>query len=493
MSLEQVANLTEIDFDSMICGDITMPEVQTNVFVYHCRATIDGFGDVHLLNPNAAAGGVGESYWHFTMPPGTSTATFGVPIGALAGTTSVKLVLYLDAGAQVLTSQRFTVSTTFSKIAISVSGLTPNTMYRCAIQVNDIGQQAVVLVGRCTLDPGKGTGTFANGFVRLRASPAVMSGTSHRGVWNTLFHEHDNQSELPVITDAASVASEVYGLSGSGLGNVVYLERGRVSGIQAVAAVNGGITIDDFAFPANRQERAVSVRHQGGGGGWNGTNRLGVFLRAIYLPVAAQVWHGPIASAKRLIIIGDSIAAGNLATNMLYQGWTSRVRQQYAGTTVVDAYGGRSFFTDGNTTALQKSFAQYIAHSKPSDVWVALGINDYVNAQWTAAAFGTAYAAWLDFLHTASPNTRVFCQSPIVKNGGVGANGAGSTLQQYRDQISTVATDPTRVAWCYYDDGLGGFYPASGDISGDNIHPTTDGHGKYGQAVVVKLRNNGVM
>lgn len=486
------------DVNSLICGDITIADwvgQPTNIYVFPNRAaTSGGYLDAHLLNANGAAGGNGEIFHHFTLPAGVTSCTFNVPATSSTSTTTIKLIIRIDSGANKAT-QVFTITTTEQVLSLTATGLTPGTLYDAVIQTNDTGQQARPYIGKCSLVPIGGTGTFASSFVRFRASPGAMGGTAHRAVWNTLFYELDSHAEISFITNTGSIASEVYGFNTGGVGTVAYLERGRIRGTNTVAAVNGAITIDDFAFAPSATafaERPVSVRQFGGAGGFNGTNRIGVFLRAVYLPLLSSIGFTPLTTPKKLIILGDSIAAANVATNLLWQGWNSRIRLEYPGTVILDAYASREFRTEGASTAAQKAWAQFLAQSHPTDLWIALGVNDYVQAVWSAASFGTAYTAFLDFFHTACPQCRVWCQSPIAKSVET-ANAQGSTLQNYRDQIQTAATDATRTHFCYFDSGLGGFYPGVSSLSGDGIHPTTDGHGLYAQAVRKKMRDNGAM
>jgi lysophospholipase L1-like esterase len=261
----------------------------------------------------------------------------------------------------------------------------------------------------------------------------------------------------------------------------------------------GTISFDTYSMPDGatvKTLRPVTIRS----GGWDNAASVlagtpkGTFLRAVYVDQRANVLFRPNVAAQKLYVLGDSIAAGVGATIPMFQGWIARMRRRYPGAVVVDAYSGRTFKTDADTAAKRLALAQWIAQANPTDVYLALGINDYVAAAWTAAAFGTAYASFLDNLHTAAPNARIFCQSPIAHTAGTGegANGLGDTMAAFATQISNGATDAARVHFCYFVDGKGAQFPTSGDLA-DGTHPNNLGHGKQGQGVCLALASAGAM
>lgn len=199
---------------------------------------------------------------------------------------------------------------------------------------------------------------------------------------------------------------------------------------------------------------------------------LGTFVQSI--AADAPMTLASPSAANRLLIYGDSIAAGDAATNPTGNGWAMKVRQSlYPRSVAVEAHGYRSLYEDAFDATARAAFVAKLASFSPSEIWLAIGTNDYGLNKWNAASFGTAYAALLDDLHTALPSAHIYCQTPIARTNS-GANGSGSTLADYRTQITTAVS--TRTAYAELVDGAA--ILLTSDLS-DGVHPTTAGHAKY--------------
>lgn len=189
-------------------------------------------------------------------------------------------------------------------------------------------------------------------------------------------------------------------------------------------------------------------------------------------------------STPRIVMYGDSIIVGANCSNPSLQGVCQLVRNAYSGSLVIEGWGYRSLHDDANTAGLRAAFVAQVASLSPSIIWLAIGTNDYGLNKWSAANFGTAYAAVLDDLHTALPSATIYCQTPIERTSEV-ANTFGDTLGAYRTQIGTAQS--TRGPWAVLVDGTAAGYPqAPGDLA-DGVHPTTAGHALYGSAVIAEL------
>lgn len=185
--------------------------------------------------------------------------------------------------------------------------------------------------------------------------------------------------------------------------------------------------------------------------------------------------QNPTAS-NRLVVIGDSIANGYLATNPTLQGWAALLRSTYAGNVMVEGVGYGALNDYCDTAPHQAAFVSRIAGYAPSKIWLALGTNDYgLNAQ-SAAGFGTQYASLLDALHTALPGVTIYCQKPIPRTTET-ANTFGNTLDNYRSQIVTAVSTRTGFS------KLVTLVLTTADLS-DGVHPTTAGHATYAQNVL---------
>lgn len=191
------------------------------------------------------------------------------------------------------------------------------------------------------------------------------------------------------------------------------------------------------------------------------------------------------APSDRLLIYGDSIAVGDAATVVMAEAWSLLVRVgRYPASTALEAWGSRSLYDDAVDGTARAAFVAKMvtAFSGVTDqkMWLAIGTNDYALNKWSAASFGTAYAALLDDLHTALPDLEIFAQSPLVRSTET-ANGSGSTLGDYRSQIETACSSR---AWATYVDGSA--ILTTGDLD-DGVHPTTAGHALYAAAVLAEI------
>jgi len=186
-------------------------------------------------------------------------------------------------------------------------------------------------------------------------------------------------------------------------------------------------------------------------------------------------------TTNRILFYGDSIVAGAGATSPVQEAFVQLVREARSESVMAEAWGYRGLYDDAHTTPLLNNLvALIVACQKAGELnylWIEIGTNDHGLPLQSAANFGTQYAALLDALHAALPDLFIFCQSPVVKVLGIGegANSYGDTLPQYRTQISNAVS--TRTSFCRYIDGL--TILDTGDLAGDQIHPSTSGHAVY--------------
>jgi len=203
---------------------------------------------------------------------------------------------------------------------------------------------------------------------------------------------------------------------------------------------------------------------------------LGSFVTSI-TPNALMTPVAP-AAANRILLYADSIGVGGNADIPTRDAWAMRVRAAYQPNSFsLEAWGYRALYDDCNTAPLRASFVARLAAYAPVRIWLAIGTNDYGLNKWTAAAYGAAYAALLDDLHTALPAALIYAQTPLLRNVET-ANGSGSTLGDYRAQIATAVS--TRTAYATLVDGTAIMTTAS---LADGLHPTTAGHVLYANAV----------
>ena len=213
---------------------------------------------------------------------------------------------------------------------------------------------------------------------------------------------------------------------------------------------------------------------------------LGTFIKMITFPqnTNTSISSGP--GGAKLLIYGDSIAVGADATNPATEGWGYLISEDWAGQTIQEAYGSRSLNDDASDSTARAAFVAKVAAASPSAVWLAIGTNDYGLNKWTAANFGTAYAALLDDLHTALPSATIYCQTPLTRfsPASEAANGSGSTLGNYRTQIATAQA--ARSSYCTLVAGPN-VITDSALMNTDGIHPLATGHATIYAAVKTAL------
>lgn len=207
---------------------------------------------------------------------------------------------------------------------------------------------------------------------------------------------------------------------------------------------------------------------------------VGTFVTSIWSSV--PMTEVAASSANRIVVYGDSICVGANATSPVEEGWVQLVRAAHSPDSLaVEGFGFRSLYLDASDSTARAIFVAKMAAYNPTTIWLAIGTNDYGLNKWTAASFGTAYAAILDGLHAAIPGASIYCQTPIVRTTET-ANAFGSTLDDYRAQIATAVS--TRTAYATLVDGTA--ILTTGDLA-DGVHPTTAGHALYAAAVIAEL------
>ena len=178
----------------------------------------------------------------------------------------------------------------------------------------------------------------------------------------------------------------------------------------------------------------------------------------------------PPTPVNKLIVYGDSIAAGANSTYPAMQGWLSLLRQTYPGDVQSEAWGVRSLNDDVQNGL--PAFVEHLAQSAPAKIWLAIGTNDYLQNRWKSSEFGAAYADLLDSIHGSMPGCMLYCQTPTVE-ASEAPNSFGESLSAYRAAIAAaVASRP----WAQLVDGT--TILSTTDLV-EGVHPSNDGHMKY--------------
>jgi len=483
------------DFNSNCVRDITLPEWTSGECVlepFGGSTEAGAYKDGTLVIPTSGTGKISYLY--------VATATTMAQEWSFSEASSKAIkIAFVDSDlSSILSSTRPTGAPSEQVITLTRTGLTVGTLYKIQMEASDLSQGAQPVVGNVRLYPVNGTGIWAENFIRYRVNHAMLGGTSLRATYvNGQYLQHSGFAELKLLTDASSLTIEAWTDNAGLSGKVASLVNGRE--YQVGATLTTGQPMMDthnFADANQGAVRDIGFRTDGhdNSSGALTANPKGVFFRALHAKQDANVIFRPSVGERKLYIWGTSIERGIGATTPLFGGWVHRLRRRFPGSVVVDAYTGRTFKTDGDTSAKYNALAAWIAQGNFTDVLLSMGPNDYVAALWSAATYGTNFAAFLDAIHAASPQTRVGTISLIAHTAGIGegANGLGDTLANFNTQLSNGATNASRVSWSYYIDGKNAAMPQNGDLA-DGTHPNDLGHGKFGAFVSSSMATAGVL
>ena len=317
------------------------------------------------------------------------------------------------------------------------------------------------------------------------AAHAVASGVAYvvqpsdlwdNGYDNVSAPRQSTFSRLVFTTNAASIV--VNGSSNIVTSYPAFAHLGiRVDGVNQSALVFSADSTQSFPVTLGSAGVTKTVEITTGVQSFNDVTVNGSFIEGITYPNTATFSIQTPTVGSRVLVYGDSISVGGNATNPEYEGYAPLLRNTYNRRVMLEGWGRRSFYDDANTSGLRAAFVNRIVGYAPATVWMAIGTNDYGLNRWDATNFGTAYATTIDNLHTALPSARIICQTPIVRNDISGTNGLGSTLADYRSQITTICN---ARSWTTLVDGT--TILTTSDLV-DGVHPSTVGHAAYASKI----------
>lgn len=327
------------------------------------------------------------------------------------------------------------------------------------------------------------TAATSSPFVQPQYDPIAPSHLADNGYSTTKGYYYDASSQVRFVVSTDATSANVYFMADatSYSSFSTLLDVGVWDGTtrQSIDATRPGINMGTVALAAGTKtvEIASGVTSRINGAG----DVLGVHLMGVYFNGGTFATQVATTTSPRIVIYGDSISSGFSASEPPNNSWAAKLRQLYSGSVMHETWGYRSLYEDSNEAGGRQALVDRIESYSPSIIWLAVGTNDYAFNDWNAASFGTAYADFLDKLHTDIPGATIYAQSPIVRVTET-ANAFGNTLDDYRAQISTVCG---ARAWCNYVDGEA--FITVGDISADTVHPTTTGHDLIYEAVATEL------
>jgi len=235
-----------------------------------------------------------------------------------------------------------------------------------------------------------------------------------------------------------------------------------------------------FALPAGTRELVV---RDGLSAIWDG-----MIVERVTVAGATVVM--PSAPRRRIAVYGDSLSAGQTATNSSAEGWAALLRASVAGQYELSVFGsgGIGLYLDGWDANARTRFAteldEHLNGKESSDVFIcAIGINDGTGfwASWgnSAANFGAALADLLDKLHAASPGTRFLLLAPP----SLPLSPSAANIAAIGAQIMAVGA---ARSWCEELD-LSTVTIEIDASDATHLHPNTAGHLQLHNAVLAKL------
>ena len=481
------------DANSLVVGDIGNPvwssHFPSNSVSARQNAGYDGaaYSDLTELNHSTSAGTFATRAYLFVAPPGATSVRFTVPMklpsGYSASTVRINISntdnVELSGLDCVLTSSLVSYSTTVAVVAGS-SYVVQAVFNNIALMSNS---QRHALVGRVTLTATGATGVLAGAYKHLQVLPAMFHDNVN-GAIGTDLTVTNGQAKLALETNADSLLVEVHneGPIVSGVDNTaisVYV-NGRYymsSSLTSASPVNQFLPAISLPTGSKRVDLVTSSQY--------GLN-TGMFMRSIFVPSETTLSVIPPPPARRVLVYGDSISAGYYASTATVQGWVNLLRDRSGYAVTNHAYAGRALSSDFTTVNGFYPIVRRWAGANPTDIWIAIGSNDYGIATQSAASFGQMYGQLLNTIQEVLPNARVWAQTPLVRVSE-SANVFGDTLGNYRTQIDNNVNDVgfrTRLNFVNLIDGAAILTTAS---LYDDVHPTTSGHAKIADYVYTVL------
>lgn len=231
------------------------------------------------------------------------------------------------------------------------------------------------------------------------------------------------------------------------------LTGGTVSGMSAsaktVAIVNGP-----------RSRRSASAVHS--------APEKGTFATVAYFNASATALS-PNSRSRLIRLISDSILDGFTGNPFASSSAMQRIRRALpSGFDGVEQSGFGGMYLSAITASgpVQTTYVTAAVAGNPRCIIIQLGANDKGGATLSAAAFQTALAGFVDqILAVGSFTGRILLVSPTITSASEGANGLGSTMDDYRNAIAAVQS--TRTARVSH---LAGKTAASVGNLSDGVH-----------------------
>ena len=438
---------------------------------------------IYAVNPSRDA--TPSGYWsrqHYVVAPtgATQLVLTGEFRRIVGDSSSEKFALaFANQGqtAWVGSQQLVTLTDSWQTVSLTVS-VTAGTVYRATLICHDAF--LAVLNSRCLMRnlrvyPNGASGVFASSWYRLR----TVRGDTRGGDNNASLGRptHNPQAWIGARTKAASWVAEV---SSSLYSTYATQSHGsqNINTTHTVLTLAANDTPKQFAGSGVSERKDLRI-HAGLAVDSAGVKASSVL--ALYLPQSAGVPKVIPAKARKVFVIGDSIAAGWTTTLPQRDSWGAILRDSYNVELCLEAWGSRELADDevlaATSSYASTGFAQVAARAAAfgaTDIILALGVNDWLNATLTKTAYGTKLASYASALHSANPSAAIWALTPLSLGASYSApNVNGDTLADFRTQATSALTGSPSVTVL---DGATIFPGSGAELNADAIHPNDAGH-----------------
>lgn len=456
----QVFPAVSFDTNTLI-SPITDPAWNYSQYTAANGATITPYNDptdgiCGFVNQGSNPTGAGINWYRFVTPAGCTsvrlTVTYKKPVGD--GATQVAVGVHDGATGYVGGLYISPVLTTSLQTFTQDYTVSANTAYGVDIICN-FGPysttNARAIIKSISVQPLNGTGIFGGNFVRVHGIAANFERNAYPSRF--LASSSLKDSYLRVSPDAAlgvTTSATDFAVEWADDGGTYLAQEAQAYDVneaytgQFTPSATTNSTISTFTLSAGTKKVSVPAGAQYAAGGI-----VGEFPKALYVG-ATTVSGAPVAAGKQVMVYGDSTTVGFYGDVSNGMGAWQRLRRAGRVSPTLVAYGSRSLYDDCSDATARAAFVASLAGVVTGDIVLCIGTNDYGLIGISAATFGVMYADLLDRLHAAFPNARIYCVSPLVRTSEA-ANSSGSTLGDFRTQISTAVS--TRTSFCTYKDG----------------------------------------
>lgn len=206
----------------------------------------------------------------------------------------------------------------------------------------------------------------------------------------------------------------------------------------------------------------------------SGDVHLGSFIQVIFFNAAATAANLPAGSNKVLKLSSSTDEGFNATPTCQNSNWEllRNSLPSWLDEVVNVSFGGQRFKDIAfDATAIARTVALVVAVN-PRALYINMMRGDWSLAEvgWTAAVYGTRLATLIADLKASAWTGWIYVADQAITADDGTLNGNGETQQAYRDAIASTLSGNGRTTYISRQPVL-----VIGDISGDNVHPTTAG------------------